>query len=90
MNEHATDTSPAKKPSRRLSPGAQEVEYAARVRTEAQEVTNKRGYAARWQSSTRSVDNWIKKGLPCLRIGKRKVRILTGEADAWMRQTFGN
>ena len=70
MTEDAT-TSPAKKPSRRRSPGAQEAEYAARTRVE-NEIADKRGYAARWQSSTRSADNWLKRGMPCLRIGKRK------------------
>jgi hypothetical protein len=55
----------------------------------ANEITDKRGYAGHWQSSTRSVDNWIARGMPCLRIGKRKVRILTSEADAWMREQFG-
>jgi hypothetical protein len=56
----------------------------------ANAISDKRAYAAHWSSSVRSVDNWIAKGLPCLRIGKRKVRILTSEADAWMVNTFGS
>jgi len=52
-------------------------------------VTDKRGYAQRWQFSLRHVDNLIAKGLPHLKIGARRVRILTDEADSWMRATFG-
>jgi hypothetical protein len=52
-------------------------------------VTDKRGYAERWQFSLRHVDNLIAKGLPHLKIGARRVRILTDEADSWMRATFG-
>lgn len=51
-------------------------------------ITDKRGYGARWQSSVRTVDNWIARGLPHLKIGARRVRIDIEEADAWMRSQF--
>ncbi len=54
----------------------------------AAEITDKRGYAARWQFSLRTVDNLIAAGLPHCKIGKRRVRILIPEADAWMRDRF--
>jgi hypothetical protein len=52
-------------------------------------ITDKRGYAKRWQFSPRHVDNLIARGLPHLKIGKRRVRILIDEADSWMRQSYG-
>jgi hypothetical protein len=52
-------------------------------------ITDKRGYAQRWQFSPRHVDNLLARGLPHLKIGKRRVRILIDEADSWMRQTYG-
>jgi hypothetical protein len=52
-------------------------------------ITDKRGYAQRWQFSPRHVDNLIARGLPHLKIGKRRVRILIDEADSWMRETYG-
>lgn len=53
------------------------------------DITDKRGYAARWHFSVRTIDNMIAKGLPHLAVGSRRVRILIPEADAWMRQEFG-
>jgi hypothetical protein len=55
----------------------------------AAEITDKRGYAARWGFSVRHVDNLLAQGCPHLKIGKRRVRILVPEADAWMRERFG-
>lgn len=55
----------------------------------ADEITDKRGYAARWGFSVRHIDNLLGKGLPHLRIGKRRVRIVVCEADKWMVETFG-
>jgi hypothetical protein len=55
----------------------------------AANITDKRGYAQRWKFSSRHVDNLLARGLPHLKIGKRRVRILIEEADAWMRQTYG-
>lgn len=53
------------------------------------QVTNKKGYADRWQFSTRTIDNLIKAGLPHCKIGERAVRIVVPEADQWMRERFG-
>lgn len=54
----------------------------------ATEITDKRGFAARWKFSTRHVDNFIAQGLPHLAVGKRRVRIVVAEADAWMKARF--
>jgi len=43
----------------------------------------------RWGFSVRHIDNLIAWGLPHLKIGKRRVRILIPEADGWMHQKFG-
>jgi predicted DNA-binding transcriptional regulator AlpA len=56
---------------------------------EASEILDKKGYAARWHFSSRTVDNLLAQGLPHCKIGKRRVRIVTNEADAWMRSRFG-
>ena len=50
--------------------------------------TDKRGYAKRWQGSTRWVDDLIARGLPHLKIGKRRVRLCIADADAWMQEQF--
>jgi len=57
--------------------------------TAAGTITDKRGYARRWQFSPRHVDNLLKQGLPHLKIGARRVRIIIAEADAWMRERYG-
>jgi hypothetical protein len=51
-------------------------------------ITDKRGFGGRWGFSTRHVDNLIAQGLPHLKIGKRRVRILIDEGDAWMKEKF--
>jgi len=51
-------------------------------------ITDKRGYGQRWHFSPRHVDNLIALGLPHLKIGARRVRIIVTEADAWMRERF--
>lgn len=55
----------------------------------AAEITDKRGYGERWHFSTRHIDNLLASGLPHLKIGKRRVRIIVAEADAWMKERFG-
>ena len=62
---------------------------AANGPTTVAEITDKRGYGERWKFSPRHVDNLIAQGLPHLKIGKRRVGILIAEADAWMRERFG-
>ena len=57
--------------------------------TQPDQITDKRGYAARWQLSTRTVSNLLAQGLPHVRIGNRRVRLVIDEADAWMRGKFG-
>lgn len=52
-------------------------------------ITDKRGYARRWQFSPRHVDNLLAQGCPHLKIGKRRVRIIIAEADTWMKERFG-
>jgi hypothetical protein len=53
------------------------------------DITDKRGYAERWGFSVRHIDNLLAQGLPHLKIGSRRVRILIDEADTWMRERFG-
>jgi len=53
------------------------------------EITDKRGYAARWRFSVRHMDNLLAQGLPHLKIGLRRVRIIVAEADRWMVERFG-
>jgi len=52
-------------------------------------VTDKRCYGHRWYFSARHVDNLLAEGLPHLKIGARRVRIIVAEADAWMRERYG-
>jgi hypothetical protein len=52
-------------------------------------ITDKRGFASRWKFSARHVDSLLSQGMPHLKIGQRRVRIVVTEADAWMRQRFG-
>lgn len=54
----------------------------------APDITDKRGFAARWKGSVRWVDTLLAKGLPHCAIGRRRVRIVVAEADAWMRDQF--
>jgi hypothetical protein len=64
-------------------------ETAAGESKPAGEITDKKGFAVRWGFSIRMVDNFLAAGLPHLKIGKRRVRILIDEADAWMKERFG-
>ena len=54
----------------------------------ASPFTDKRGYAQRWQGSTRWVDDLIARGLPHMKIGKRRVRLCIAEADEWMKSQY--
>jgi len=51
-------------------------------------ITDKKGYGSRWQASVRTVDNWLKAGMPHLKIGARRVRIDIPQADQWMHDRF--
>ncbi len=55
----------------------------------APEITDKRGFAARWHFSVRHVDSLLAQGMPHLKCGRRRVRLVTAEADAWMKERFG-
>jgi hypothetical protein len=52
------------------------------------DIMDKRSYADRWHFSVRTIDNFLKNGLPHFKIGKRRVRICVPDADAWMRKKF--
>jgi hypothetical protein len=54
----------------------------------ATEITDKRGFGQRWGFSPRHVDNLLSQGMPHLKIGLRRVRIVVAEADAWMHDRF--
>jgi len=54
----------------------------------AENITDKRGYAAHWGFSVRKCDQLLAKGLPHLKISARQLRINIPEADAWMHQQF--
>jgi hypothetical protein len=54
----------------------------------AENIVDKRGFAARWKFSLRQIDNFLAQGMPHLKIGKRRVRILIDAADAWMNEKF--
>jgi hypothetical protein len=51
-------------------------------------IADKRAFANRWLFSVRHVDSLLAQGLPHLKIGKRRVRIVIAEGDAWMKATF--
>lgn len=52
-------------------------------------VTDKTGYGLRWHFTTRHIDTLLSQGLPHLKIGNRRVRIVVEEADRWMHERFG-
>jgi hypothetical protein len=55
----------------------------------AAQITDKRGFGARWMFKPRTVDKFLQEGLPHLKIGSRRVRIVVSEGDAWMVQRYG-
>jgi DNA-binding transcriptional regulator YiaG len=52
-------------------------------------ILSKRTFAERWGTSPRTVDNWLRAGLPHMKLSARMLRIDAAEADAWMRGKFG-
>jgi hypothetical protein len=54
----------------------------------ADAITDKRGFAAHWKFSVRKIDDLLAAGLPHCKIGQRRVRIVTSEADKWMTEQF--
>jgi hypothetical protein len=55
----------------------------------AADITNKRGFAECWGVSTRTVDNWLRAGLPHMKLSARMIRISVGEGGEWLRSRFG-
>lgn len=54
----------------------------------AADIADKRSYGQRWGFSPRHIDNLLAQGLPHLKIGKRRVRIIVADGDAWMKARF--
>jgi hypothetical protein len=54
----------------------------------ADNIVDKRGFAARWKFSIRQIDNFLAQGMPHLKVGNRRTRILIDEADRWMTERF--
>jgi predicted DNA-binding transcriptional regulator AlpA len=48
----------------------------------------KRDVAQMMQMSTRSVDNFLARGCPHLKIGKRRIRFDMSEVRAWLTDNF--
>ena len=46
---------------------------------------DKKGLARRMGISRRTVDNWLQRGLPHLKLGSRRVRFDLREVDDWFR-----
>jgi hypothetical protein len=51
-------------------------------------ATDKRGYGARVGFSPRMIDKLLAAGMPHLKIGERRVRIIIADADAWLRDQY--
>jgi len=49
---------------------------------------SKRDVAAMLQMSVRSVDNFVAKGCPCLRVSSRKLRFDMAEVRQWLSETY--
>lgn len=56
----------------------------------AEEITDKRGMARRWKLSPRTIDSFIQKGMPAVRIGTRRVRLVVRECDQWMMEQYSS
>ena len=54
----------------------------------ADAITDKKGYASHWKFSVRKIDDLLAAGLPHCKIGQRRVRIITSEADKLMSEQF--
>ena len=51
-------------------------------------IVDKKTWARRWNLSTRTVDKFLQSGMPHLKIGSRRVRLIVQEADSWMKEKF--
>ena len=61
---------------------------AGNLKPTTPDIVDKAAYAARYGGSRRWVDGLLAQGLPHLKIGARRVRIVITEADGWMREKF--
>lgn len=52
-------------------------------------IANRREYAERWRVSLRTVDAWLRRGLPHVKVSFKVVRIVVDDADRWMVEHFG-
>jgi len=55
----------------------------------ASDITDKKGFSARWLFSVRTMDKLLRAGLPHMAVGRRRVRICVPEADQWTRERLG-
>jgi hypothetical protein len=51
-------------------------------------LTDKKGFAARWGRGKRTVEDWLRAGMPHLRLGHRSLVIRVDEADQWVMNKF--
>jgi hypothetical protein len=58
------------------------------LNTPERATLRKREYGQRHAVAIRTVDNWLRKGLPHLKISERLVRIPVIDADAWLLEKF--
>jgi hypothetical protein len=68
---------------------AQLPEVSTGSNLEAEVITDKKGFAARWRLSPRTISNFLAQGMPHCRCGERRVRIVVCDGDAWMKERFG-
>lgn len=76
-------------PKHNMSQSKPEPKPATTYDTMTPIATDKKGFATRWGFSPRHIDNLMTEGLPHLKIGRRRVRIVVEEADRWMKEKFG-
>jgi len=65
-----------------------EKENATGNQSLAKEITTKRGFAQHWSVSVRTADNWLRMGLPHMKLSARQIRINIPDADRWMTEQF--
>jgi hypothetical protein len=49
---------------------------------------NKREFAQRFSVSKRTVDTWLSRGLPFLKLSERAVRVPVAEGTEWVKKNF--
>jgi hypothetical protein len=61
---------------------------AASVTTDEKLAENKIEFARRYAVSKRTVDGWIARGLPHLKLSARMIRIPLPEAADWVKENY--